>query len=524
MSVTVCIPTAGTGSRLGEKTRYLNKSLMSVGYRPVLARLIDSFPEDAEFVIALGSKGDLVVEFLELAYPDRVFHFARVDPFEGPGSGLGLSLLACRDYLQKPFLFISCDTLVVETPPLPDHDWMGWAEREDLSAYRTLRLEDDHIEAVLEKGLASSDRDKAYIGLAGIAHYQEFWDAMASGGEEAIACGESWGFARLLQNGQAVKAWPFTWRDTGSAAGLEAADAAFRDADGPNILDKPDEAIWFVNGNVIKYSNSPTFIAQRVARAEHLKGYAPVVTGTTAHMYRYRKAEGDVFSKIVDPVLFRRLLAHSREFWAPKPPDDAEQFRKGCMAFYKDKTFERVNQFYTTFDRKDGTEPINGVPMPRLEELFAKMDWDWLADGLPGRFHGDFHFENILMDRTNERFTFLDWRQNFADSLETGDIYYDFAKLEHGLIVNHEIIAKNQFSAHWDKGEIRFDLMRRHALILCEQAFARWLSENVYDVRKVHVLTALIYLNIAALHHYPYCLLLYGLGKSMLFEQVGEGA
>lgn len=33
---------------------------------------------------------------------------------------------------------------------------------------------------------------------------------------------------------------------------------------------------------------------------------------------------------------------------------------------------------------------------------------------------------------------------------------------------------------------------------------------------RVKILTALIYLNIAALHHHPYSLLLYYLGKSML--------
>jgi hypothetical protein len=46
-----------------------------------------------------------------------------------------------------------------------------------------------------------------------------------------------------------------------------------------------------------------------------------------------------------------------------------------------------------------------------------------------------------------------------------------------------------------------------------------WLGEAGYDKRKVWTLTALIYLNIAALHHHPYSLLLYALGKSMLTQQ-----
>jgi len=107
MSYKVCIPTAGTGSRLGELTRYLNKSLVGIANRPTICHLIEQFPADAKFVIALGHKGSLVQEFLGLAYPDRQFDYAYVDPFEGEGSGLGLSLLACKQYLQEPLRHFS---------------------------------------------------------------------------------------------------------------------------------------------------------------------------------------------------------------------------------------------------------------------------------------------------------------------------------------------------------------------------------------------------------------------------------
>jgi aminoglycoside phosphotransferase (APT) family kinase protein len=144
------------------------------------------------------------------------------------------------------------------------------------------------------------------------------------------------------------------------------------------------------------------------------------------------------------------------------------------------------------------------------------LNWEWLSDGIPGRFHGDFHFENVLWSEKNERFTFLDWRQEFGGSLTTGDIYYDLAKLLHGLIVCHELISRDYYDVEWNEDDIRFDLLRRHILVECEQRYEEWLGEHGYDVRKVRVLTALVYLNIAALHHYPYSLLLYALGKCML--------
>ena len=161
MSYHVCIPTAGTGSRLGDLTRHINKSLVSVANKPVITHLIDQFPKDVVFVIALGYKGDLLREFLELVYPNRNFLFCNVDNFEGPGSGLGYSLLCCKEHLQTPFVFCSCDTMTKTGIPEPSHNWMGYAYADDIRPYRTLRVADGAVKDICEKGL-----DLAYeIGI-----------------------------------------------------------------------------------------------------------------------------------------------------------------------------------------------------------------------------------------------------------------------------------------------------------------------------------------------------------------------
>ena len=53
-----------------------------------------------------------------------------------------------------------------------------------------------------------------------------------------------------------------------------------------------------------------------------------------------------------------------------------------------------------------------------------------------------------------ETFRLLDWRQDFGSSLNYGDIYYDFAKLLHGMIVSHDIVLKNQFEVIKEKNNI----------------------------------------------------------------------
>lgn len=519
MSYRVCIPCAGTGSRLGGVTRFLNKSLVSIANRPTLSHLIERFPKDAEFVIALGHKGHLVQEYLGLAYPKRTFHFATVSPFEGEGSGLGLSLLACREYLQQPFVFMSCDTLTDETIPAPSENWMGFAEADDIRVYRTVAVSADDVAAICEKGEGVPATHKPYIGLAGIHDFAAFWAAMEQGGATAIDTGEAHGLRALVKAG--IKAKRFTWYDTGNPPALAWAREHFREPDEPNILDKANEAIWFVDGAVIKFSDDEKFIANRIKRVAELEGYVPQITGVGANMYRYNKVQGRVLSEVVTVPRFHQLLEFSKGFWSSKQLTEDQQatFQHNCLRFYRDKTLERVELFYKTCAKQDGTESINGVPMPSLRSLLDRVDWNWLAQGLAGRFHGDFHFENIIVT-DEERFVFLDWRQDFGGDLSIGDAYYDLAKILHGLIINHELVNLDLYHTDWQVSEISFDVHRRQSLVECERYFESWLGKNGYDVRKVRVLTALIYLNIAPLHHHPYTLLLYSLGKSMLHAEL----
>ena len=520
MSYRVCIPTAGTGSRLGELTKFVNKSLVGIANRPVLSHLIEQFPQDVEFVIALGHKGHLIREFLALAYPERKFFFAEVDPFEGPGSGLGLSLLACRQHLQQPFIFMSCDTLVEESIPAPEYDWLAYAQVDNLLQYRTLEIRSNMVTAICEKGEGQAGVHKAYIGLAGVYNYQEFWSSMQNGGAEAVEVGEACGMRALLSIG--VNAKEFTWYDTGNPPALARARSIYQEPDAPHILEKANEAIWFVGDQVIKFSDDKKFIANRVKRVQQLQGFVPEVTGSDTHMYRYPKVHGKVLSEIVTLPLFDRLLAHCDKFWeqATLTKSETEAFQSSCMKFYRDKTFERVALFYTNYDKKDGCEAINGIEMAELNAMLNAIDWDWLSNGLPGRFHGDFHFENILWSTEEQKFVFLDWRQDFGGDLSTGDIYYDFAKLLHGLIISHELIAGNFYNVDWQSDSINYDFHRKQILVDCERRFGVWLEQQGHDRKKVGVLTALIYLNIAALHHSPYSLMLYALGKSMLKSEL----
>lgn len=523
MDYTVFIPTAGTGSRLGGITKYINKALVSIENKPTIARIMDMFPKETEYVIAVGYKGDIVKEYLRLACADRKITVVDVYPYEGEGSGLGYTISCCKEYLQRPFIFCSCDTLVVEEIPDLSCNWMGWDDRDNKQQYRTIMIEDGKVKSINEKSGIVQEASKPYIGLAGIKDHEKFWDGMGSGSERALTEGESTGLRALVES-SSVEAKKFTWFDTGVTVELDATRRRYHSEGGPNILPKADEAIWFLDDKVIKFSNNEDFIRDRVERSKMLAGFVPAVTGYTKHMYAYGYVQGNVMSKCVSLPVFKQLLNASKIFWKETQlsVEEKKGFYDSCMDFYKVKTYKRVMRFFETFKKEDTPTVINHVWYGSVKDMLRQVDWDYMATGMPGQFHGDFHFENILYDEASGDFEFLDWRQNFGGSLSVGDIYYDLGKLLHGLIMCHELVAKDEYEIIWEGNEITYDFNRKMIMVECEEYYYRWLKKNGYDVNKVKMITALIFLNIAALHHHPYSLVLLALGKEMLQKALDE--
>ena len=518
MKYRVLIPSAGLGNRLEGFSKNVNKALVSISHKPGISYIIEKFNKNIEFVIAIGYKSDTVKEFLEITYPDRKFIFVQIDKYKGEGSGLGYTILKCKEHLQMPFIFISNDTIVLEDIKPPENNWMGYAETENNAEYRSVRIEKHNVVEICAKG-AEGDV-KAYIGLAGIYNYLEFWKAMEDGSNQgSIKIGESYGLRHLIKKD--IEPIPFTWFDTGNIEALQNTRDYFRNNLEVNILEKEDEAIWFVNDRVIKFSIDKDFIKNRIERSKELKDFIPKIKSYTNNMYSYGKVNGEIFSKNPTITNFKFFLDWMTGFWVEKKitSEEKKKFFDTCNKFYKKKTYDRVEKYFATFEQIDTEEIINGRQIPKIFTLLEKVDWDILANGKPVRFHGDLHFENILINADGKTpFTLLDWRQDFGGLIEYGDIYYDFAKLNHGLIISHELVGKELFDVKHKLNRVHYDFLRKQNLVVSQMYFKEWIENNGYDYKKVKLLTALIFLNIAALHHYPYSLLLFYLGKDMLFN------
>lgn len=530
----VVIPCAGTGSRLRTFTKSINKALVTINNRPAISYVIDQFPKSTTFVIVLGYKGDQVRSVIEAIYPNRNFIFETVDKYEGEGSGLSVSLKAAEKHLQEPFCFISNDTILLnDTFEMLDSstNFVVGADRYkhadlNINDYRTVqRSESGAAVAINRKGVSSPS---IYIGFAGIVDYDVFWEGMKSADDTV---GESAGITHMMNKRLYFKYFNSNWYDTGSLKGLSTLRGQFSQEF--NILEKDGESIWFYENRVIKFSVDKSFISNRVNRSKAMslgKISFPTITHYNDYTYQYNFIDGETVSSAIDEGTFSlKHFSTLLDYMTSIELSTVENPRKiDLYPFYKDKTIGRLKQYYKRFELNDSYEMINGKEYTTVLNRLEDGEFDSLFDRLnesvvlTDKYHGDFHFENILTN--GKEFTLIDWRQSFinVDGKDFGDLNYDYAKLLHGLYVSHlQVHLGNYHVRRDDSNAIIFDIDTSFLYGKMIDMLRSHLGESRF--KRIKFLTGIVFLNIAALHDpFEYCQLLYYLGKTIVLDSLGK--
>ena len=503
----VLITTSGIGSRLGKLTDFTNKSLVRIGDIPAISHIIEYYPIQTRFVITLGHYGNLVKQFLEITYPNRNFEFVEVDNFKGKGSSLGYSILQAKSNLQCPFIFHASDTIIENLEFNFESNFCIGAKKNETSQYTTLMVTNGYIKKINQKG--ELNFDYPYAGICGIKDYNIFWSKLENlynENPEKTNLFEGDVINKMLNECKFKFIETHDWYDMGNTTELEKTRNHFGSS--IEVLDKQNESIYFFKDFVIKFFSDKKINYDRVTRAKLLNKLVPNVVASTDNFYRYEKADGRLFSKSVNSDSFKTFLQWSKDnLWKEKTLDSIHQL---CFDFYIKKTNKRIESYLN--NKKDQPEIINGILIPPIEELLAKIDVEWLCAGVPSNFHGDFILDNIL--ETNNGFCLLDWRQNFGNSLEIGDLYYDLAKLNHNLTVNHSIVDSGLF----DHSNNNCHILCSSTLIECQKILHQFIREEGYDLTKVKLLTSIIWLNMAPLHEYPFNNFLFRFGKYNLYK------
>jgi CTP:phosphocholine cytidylyltransferase-like protein len=521
MKYKVLITTSGIGSRLGELTKFTNKSLVRIGKKPAISYIVESYPQNIPIVVTLGYYGNQVRDFLEMAYPSRKFTFVEVDKYKGYGSSLLYSMTKAEKYLNLPFIYHACDTIVSGNIPPPQSNWNGGFRGNGSSQYSSFDVLDGELQEIYGKGMLESDF--LHIGLVGIKDYKEFWKfahEYLKDNKNDSSSNDVVVIKKMLDNKIKFKAKNFSeWYDIGNVDGLNVARQCIYDSF--QILDKIDETIYLFDKFVIKFFYNIQNVKNRVKRASILSTLVPKIIESRGNFYKYKLVKGTLLSEIFDPEDFNKFLIWSKnKLWKSNNEVSNKKFYAICKNFYFGKTLDRVENFLRNRSMKDATHLINGMNVPAVREMLNIIDWDWLCKAQQSKFHGDYILDNIL--KTKNGYCLLDWRQDFGGLLKSGDMYYDLGKLNHNLTLSHNIINKNLFTIRARKDGIVCDVLRKNNLVNCEKVFWKFVRENGYNENKIKIITALIWLSMSPLHSHPFDLFLFYFGKYNLWRAINE--
>lgn len=512
----VLIPTAGIGSRLDFNTRYMNKSMLQMGDLPVLSRIIESYPKNAKFIIALGYRGEHIKEYLKLAYPQKKITYVYIKNYKGRGSGLTLTLKICLNKINSPFFFHANDTIFndelyyknVTTDTMYIHKGPS-----DTMKYATVQMSNGQNKINYKLNYQKKNCYN-YTGVAFVKNVSLFKKSIKDDKDNK---GELSYFKKLNPKNIDFK-FVNSWFDIGDKEKKTKAENHFLKK---NILPKYDQGIFFKDNKVIKFFVHKETIKRRIKRAQILQNFVPKIVKNRKYFYVYKFAKGKILSTITDQKIFIYFLNWLvNDFWKIKKLSKKNEisFKEKCFDFYYEKTLSRISLLFERNNLVDKEEVINGIKIPKISDLLTKIDWKDLTSGLPSNFHGDLHMENICINR--KKITLLDWREDFSGLLEYGDIYYDLAKINHGFIIDHKIIKNSKYSINIGKSKTNFKFHQETKNKKFQYIFYDFLKKNNLSKKKVKILTSLIYLNISPLHHYPYSFFLYYLGKYSLYKSL----
>ena len=484
-----CILAAGRGTRNNDVDG-LHKALLPLENKPVISHIIDKLDKKVEVVIAVGYKSNQIKTYLDTIYTDRKITYVDVDNFDGEGSGPGYSLLSCKDKLQAPFIFTSVDTLVKEDAVLSfvGDNWLGVSEVNiensmDYCLVRGSKYLDD---------LYYGTGNRAYVGMAGIHDYDDFWNAL----EDRKILKDEYQVIHGFDGLDNIKLIDFTWYDTGNNKSYHETKKVFCN---DVVANKSDEAIFIDKGKVVKYFNDAEKANLRVERAKYLNGNCPDITVVNENMYYYDYIDGEMLSNISSESLMRKFLDDCQTKLWEETFINGNRYLDDCVEMYETKTKERVKKLIDS--ELDKVKIINGVEVEPIDVMLDKIDWmNFYQNAIPSYFHGDLQPENIIYDKQKDKFVLIDWRQKFGNSVEIGDVYYDLGKLYHAIMINGQTILKDMFDYRQLGNSASLEFYVKSNLIYFMDTFKEFCDDNNYNWDNVELLGILQYFNICTLY------------------------
>lgn len=512
---TVCILTAGVGKRLGNYSNILNKSLLPLKKKAIISYIIENFPKKTNFVIAVGHFKNQVINYLKIFHPDKKFKFVNVKDYNSIESGPGLSLLKCKKYLNKPFYFVSCDTLFNKKIYKKENgNWMGvnYFPIKNNKEYCNLYSKNGFIKKIHDK-VQSPQNFKQFIGLSYVHNYNLFWEGIKKSKKINNEYQVSSGFLNILKY-KKINTKKFNWEDVGTLSNYKSLIIKYEKYD----FSKENEFVYINKKKVIKFfsdEKKKNILVNRTVK----NVIFPKIEETKKQFFVYEYIKGKTFYNVKNSIKFNQLLNFlEKKFW--KKPKFKINLKTNCKKFYFTKTKSRINDFlikYPYYENK--IKFVNDIELPSVNYLLSRINWPKLYESINVQFHGDLQFDNIILYKNN--FHLIDWRTDFGGNQNYGDLHYDLAKIYGGILINYNLIKKNKFIYKEKKNKCNFKIKTMHKIMKKHLiTFEKYLKKNNLNYKKIKILTGLIYLNMAPLHSPDFDKILFNYGKKIIYDQI----
>lgn len=511
----VCILAAGTGSRLGSLTNEINKCLLPLGNSTALTLIIEQFPRDSEIIIAVGYKSELVRDYCAAVHGNRNIICVDVDPYEGVGAGPGYSLKCCEPFLKSPFYLTTGDCLVTEEIPILEQSWIGVCDNDYSGLYSTARVDEKGIVKAFQNK-SKNDYEQAFIGLAYIHNPDVFWSELElkKGSDKEYEFVSAW-YSPEKYN--PLLAIPFTWMDTGCAKGYEQTKDYFT-AEPLGMKKRIMELTVKVNNILCKLCPDTTKNINRIIRGNLLYPHTPRLIYGGEYACAWEWIEGSTLYDCdsVD-VYFKLLDWCQKNIWSDIY--ELPLFDKDCQLFYHDKTIQRYQMYIDK--NEDNHKFINDQSCHSVGHYLHCMPWEKFTKGIAVLFHGDLQYQNVIYDKYGN-YKLIDWRESFGTRNDYGDLYYDLAKLYGGVLLPYSRINDVSETFLENSDGCTYIIDRSKALSDLQPMFEEWVVNQGYDLERVKLLTALVWLNMAPLHVEPVDVFLFTHAQWMLASLFGK--
>lgn len=505
MKNTVIIPTAGTGSRMGNYTKNLNKALLPYKNKPVISHIIDSFPIDTKFIVPVGYLADQIKDFCRITYADRDIEFVEIDDYLSPESGTSYTLRQCRDKVNGPFWYVPCDTYFNESvvDRVTDNNcyFVKTVPEKDTHLYTMFDIDTNSNITKITFKKSTFKTCSAFTGLAYIYHYNDFFDSL-----EKLNSTE---LIYSIQLGDAVDRLD-TWLDFGDPVNYQTELGKSQKFD----FTKKDELTYICNGRVVKWWADGSTPKKKYTKTLKNPLVFPANCQHIGNFMAYDFFDGQTLYEHNDPdVLIPCLEWLKNEVWLPVDADITD----ASIEFYKTKTLMRVAKFLEKYPHLRQVNFIDGIKVNDYSYYLNKIDWGYLSTTtLPGFVHGDLQFDNVVVKEG--KFKIIDWRHEFANIIEFGDIYYDLAKLAGGFMINYANIKQHNFNIEVDNDNVTLSIPSIDHVTVYQRLLKEFIISQGYDYKKVQMLIPIIYWNMSPLHTSPFDLFLWYLGIKLFQE------